>query len=128
MISFSHMKIIYKNINNNYDKKNLKNLIDNTNTPFSICIGEKNEVKTYAQLKYFNKLCDDFATMMQELNLSDLSSGDWKTEIKRQAHFYQANTGITSMPQETKKKMWNALKIAKDNHGNKLFDEYELSI
>ena len=52
--------------------------------------------------------------------IGDLSSGDWKAEIKRQAHFYQANTGITSLPQKLKSKMWHILQ--------KYFNDIELKI
>lgn len=122
------MKTFFKNINTDNDKNILKQYIDNQKIPFSICIGDVEKVKSYAQLRYFNKLVNEFARIAQEQDLSDLSSGDWKAEIKRQAHFYQANTGITSLPKITKNKMWVALKTAKDSKGNKLFDEYELSM
>ena len=114
------MKTFFKNINTDNDKNILKQYIDNQKIPFSICIGDVEKVKSYAQLRYFNKLVNEFARIAQEQDLSDLSSGDWKAEIKRQAHFYQANTGITSLPQKLKSKMWHILQ--------KYFNDIELKI
>ena len=116
------MKTFFKNINTDNDKKAIKQYIDNQKIPFSICIGDVEKVKSYAQLRYFNKLVNEFARIAQEQDLSDLSSGDWKAEIKRQAHFYQANTGITSLPQKLKSKMWHTLQ------DSKRFDDIELKI
>ena len=116
------MKTFFKNINTDNDKNILKQYIDNQKIPFSICIGDVEKVKSYAQLRYVHKLVNEFARIAQEQGLSDLSSGDWKAEIKRQAHFYQANTGITSLPQELKSKMWHTLQ------DSKRFDDIELKI
>ena len=116
------MKTFFKNINTDNDKEAIKQYIDNQKIPFSICIGDVEKVKSYAQLRYFHKLVNEFARIAQEQGLSDLSSGDWKAEIKRQAHFYQANTGITSLPQKLKSKMWHTLQ------DSKRFDDIELKI
>lgn len=94
----------YFDIHCEQDKVKAKEFIDKIDVSANIrlFIDRKENIRTLQQLKFFHKIVKEFTEFMTYSDYSQNTEGDWKAMIKKRAHFYKSNTGITFLEQDLK--------------------------